>query len=255
MKRWLRRQLHLLRRLRRNLLSVFALRFPPGIAFLYAPAPLDAREYKSPDKPTEELIIFLPGIGDVLEDYETNGFIEAVLKSAAPADIIVVDAHFGYYARRTVIERLRADVIAPARATGGYKKIWLAGISLGGFGALLYASEHSDDVHGIVLLAPFLGRPPTIARIAAAGDVRGWQPANAPSETEYEQKLWLWLRCYANSSEPFPAIYLGYGESDQFAPAHRLLASVLPQERVFTTPGGHDWRTWGRLWEMFIVRR
>src|SRR6266550_1965963 len=142
MKGWLRRQLHLLRRLRRNLLSAFVLRFPRGIVFLPAPAPLDVREYKSADQQTEELIIFLPGVGDVLEDYETNGFIEAVLKSGAPADMIVVDAHFGYYLRRIVIERLRTDVIGPARATGGYKKIWLAGISLGGFGALLYASEH-----------------------------------------------------------------------------------------------------------------
>ena len=46
----------------------------------------------------------------------------------------------------------------------------------------------------------------------------------------------------------------GYGENDQFASANRLLAPVLPRERVFTTGGGHDWRTWRRLWEMFIVR-
>ena len=140
MKRCLRRQLYLLRKLRRNLVSTFALHFLRAIAFLPAHAPLDVREYKSADKPSEELFIFLPGIGDVLEDYETNGFIEAVLQSGAPADMIVVDAHFGYYLRQIVIERLRADVIAPARVTGGYKEIWLAGISLGGFGALLYAS-------------------------------------------------------------------------------------------------------------------
>src|SRR5438874_5901621 len=198
MKRWLRRQLYLLRKLRRNLVSTFALHFLRAIAFLPAHAPLDVREYKSADKPSEELIIFLPGIGDVLEDYETNGFIEAVLQSGAPADMIVVDAHFGYYLRQIVIERLRADVIAPARVTGGYKEIWLAGISLGGFGALLYASEHPNDVDGLVLLAPFLGHPPTIAKIGAAGDVRQWQPANAPAETEYEQKLWLWIRRYAD---------------------------------------------------------
>ena len=255
MKRWLRRQLYLLRKLRRNLVSTFALHFPRAIAFLPAHAPLDVREYKSADKPSEELFIFLPGIGDVLEDYETNGFIEAVLKSGAPADMIVVDAHFGYYLRLIVIERLRTDVIGPARATGGYKKIWLAGISLGGFGALLYASEHPRDVDALVLLAPFLGHPPTIARIAAAGDVRQWQPANAPAEMEHEQKLWLWLQAYADSPQASPAIYLGYGESDQFASANRLLAQVLPRERVFTAAGGHDWRTWRRLWEMFIISR
>ena len=216
------------------------------------------REYKAAPGATDELFIFLPGISDVLEDYETGGFIEAVLQSGAPADMIVVDAHFGYYLRQIVIERLRADVIAPARVTGGFKKIWLAGISLGGFGALLYASEHPNDVDGLVLLAPFLGHPPTIAKIGAAGDVRQWQPANAPAETEYEQKLWLWIRRYADyagSTQTRPEIYLGYGENDKFAAANQLLANVLPRERVFTTAGGHDWRTWRRLWQMFLVSR
>src|SRR5438874_824169 len=198
MKSWLRRQLHRFKRARRNLLSALALRFPRAIAFLPAIAPLAVREYKAAPGATDELFIFLPGISDVLDDYETGGFIEAVLQSGAPADMIVVDAHFGYYLRQIVIERLRADVIAPARVTGGFKKIWLAGISLGGFGALLYASEHPNDVDGLVLLAPFLGHPPTIAKIGAAGDVRQWQPANAPAETEYEQKLWLWIRRYAD---------------------------------------------------------
>src|SRR5438105_2460310 len=255
MKWWHRRQLHLLRRFRRNLVSAVALHFPRAIAFLPARTPLDVREYKSADKPSEELLIFLPGIGDVLEDYETNGFIEAVLQSRAPADMIVVDAHFGYYLRRAVIERLHEDVIKPAWAAGGYKKISIVGISLGGFGALLYASEYPGDLDALILLAPFLGHPPTIAKIGAAGDLRQWQPANAPAETAYEQKLWLWLRCYADSPQEFPAIYLGYGESDQFASANRLLAGVLPRERVFTSPGGHDWRTWRRLWQMFIIRR
>ena len=255
MKSWLRRQLHRLKRARRNLLSALALRFPRAIAFLPAIAPLAVREYKAAPRATDELFIFLPGISDVLEDYETGGFIEAVLQSGAPADMIVVDAHFGYYLRQIVIERLRTDVIAPARAKGGYRKIWLVGISLGGFGALLYAREHPADIDGLVLLAPFLGHAQNIARIGATGDLRQWQPANAPADTEHEQALWIWLREYAGSTQTRPGIYLGYGERDKFAAANRLLANVLPRERVFTAAGAHDWRTWRRLWQMFLVSR
>src|SRR5712672_3477612 len=56
------------------------------------------------------------------------------------ADIVVADLHFGYYLRQTAIERLREDVILPAR-TRGYQCISLVGISLGGFGALYYAES------------------------------------------------------------------------------------------------------------------
>ena len=131
----------------------------------------------------------------------------------------------------------------------------MVGISLGGFGALLYAREHPGDIHGLVLLAPFLGHARSIARIGAAGDLRQWQPANAPADTEHEQVLWIWLREYAASTQTRPEIYLGYGENDKFAAANRLLATVLPRERVFTTAGAHDWRTWRRLWQMFLVSR
>ena len=81
MKSWLRRQLHRFKRARRNLLSALALRFPRAIAFLPAIAPLAVREYKAAPRATDELFIFLPGISDVLDDYETGGFIEAVLRS------------------------------------------------------------------------------------------------------------------------------------------------------------------------------
>ena len=217
MKKWLHRQLHRLTKLRRNLVTALALRFPASIACLPAPAPLNVREYKTADYPSDELIIFVPGIGDVLEDYEANGFIEAVLQSRAPADMIVVDAHFGYYLRRTVVERLRQDVIKPARAGDGYKKIWIVGISLGGFGALRYASEYPGDVDALVLLAPYLGYAPIIGEIATAGGVRQWQPSREGAGADHERALWLWLQRCVTSELGLPPIYLGYGEDDKFA--------------------------------------
>ena len=54
----------------------------------------------------------------------------------------VADIHLSYYITRTAIQRLREDVILPARASG-YKRISLAGISLGGLGALYHAIEAS----------------------------------------------------------------------------------------------------------------
>ena len=33
------------------------------------------------------------------------------------------------------------------------------------------------------------------------------------------------------------------------------VSAIQSLSRTFTSPGGHDWRTWRRLWEMFIIRR
>ncbi|TMA93738.1 MAG: hypothetical protein E6J74_17130 [Deltaproteobacteria bacterium] len=84
------------------------------------------KHYRS-DDPARELLIFLPGIGDVLEDYESRGFIDAAHKSGVALDITVADMHFGYYVTRTAVERLRDDIVLPAQAEG-YSRISLAGI-------------------------------------------------------------------------------------------------------------------------------
>jgi hypothetical protein len=84
-----------------------------------------------------ELLVFLPGVFDVVEDYEAYGFLRAVRETGRAVDMLLVDAHLGYYAARTVLERLRQDVIVPARAR--YESICLIGISMGGLGALLPA--------------------------------------------------------------------------------------------------------------------
>jgi pimeloyl-ACP methyl ester carboxylesterase len=224
---------------------------PKTIALLPAPTPLAVRQYRCASAPTRRLMSLLPGIADVVEDYESNGFIEAVMRTEAPADLIVVDAHFGYYLRRTVLERLRQDVVAPAHAAG-YASVWLVGISLGGLGASLYASEHSRELDGMVLLAPFLGDRAIVREIEAAGGLRHWQPGESP-EGDHQRQLWRWLKRYEAPTAELPRLFLGYGEHDGFAPACRLLAEILPATRVLTVPGGHDWRAWKRLWDAFLA--
>ena len=122
----LAKRFYYLRRLKRHLISSLARRWRIFSALLQAHAPVRLKHYRS-DDPARELLIFLPGIGDVLEDYESRGFIDAAHKSGVALDITVADMHFGYYVTRTAVERLRDDIVLPAQAEG-YSRISLAGI-------------------------------------------------------------------------------------------------------------------------------
>ena len=187
-----------------------------------AAVPLRTIEIEPGAPGTRSLIVLLPGRRDSPEDFKRFGWGELARKAGVGARIVAVDAHMGYYQRRTIIDRLREDVIAPARAQG-VDRIWLAGVSLGGTGSILYSIERPEDVRGITLFAPFL-------------DLE-----------EIQSRTSSWL-----ATGPDLPIYLGWGTRDDFAPSNGRLAESLPPERVFTIPGGHDWRTWTKLWERFL---
>jgi pimeloyl-ACP methyl ester carboxylesterase len=219
------------KRLRRAIACRIALHSPRGLILLQCATPLASLEYPG-RRPQERLIIFLPGIGDLAEDFAARGFIDSIAQSGLPADAVAVDAHYGYYARRSVIDRLAHDVVLPARKRG-YRDIWLVGISMGGLGALSYAIQHPEHVDRVIPLAPYLGEP-------AIGDA-----------AEHIRKLW---QCIDSDEAVRRKLYIGYGMHDRFARSNALVAARLSSERVVALPGGHDWRTWKRLWETFLSR-
>lgn len=188
------------------------------------------------------LLVLLPGRGDEGKDFEENGFIEALARSNFEVDVVTVDAHFGYYQKRILPERLHEDVLAPARAA--YDEIWLLGVSMGGIGALLTAQRYPSEVDGVILIAPYLGRRSTLAAIENAGGLRQWQP---PKHASWDEGVWAFIK---RTDKP---IYLAYGTEDFGARAHDILAKALPSDHVFTRTGVHRWTTWTPLFESLLA--
>jgi len=214
-----------------------------------ATAPLRMVSYPGSGKPAT-LVVLLPGRRDRPEDFGRERFPEIAASAGVRADMIAVDAHMAYYLNRTIVDRLREDVIAPARRR--YDRIWLVGISIGGTGALLYAQRHPEDVNGLVVFAPYLGDDPLIREISAAGGLRGWRPPEPLAPDDFQRRVWVWLKGYESGSEGRLPLYLGWGRSDGFAKANAMAAEVLPPGQVFTAPGGHGWRAWRNLWEQLV---
>jgi hypothetical protein len=198
------------------------------------------------------LVVLLPGRWNAPEQFRDAGFASAVARRGLPVDLVAVDSHLGYFRDRTVIERLRADVVLPARAAG-YDTIWLAGTSLGGIGALFYLRDHPQDLAGVLAIAPYLGEEKLIREIERAGGPGSWQAPATVAAGDAGRELWSWLAPRASEEPPLP-LHLGWGTGDDFDRSNRMLAGLLPPDKVYTLPGGHDWSVWERLWEAFLDR-
>jgi len=197
------------------------------------------------------MIVLLHGRGGRVRDFRRAGFLEVATRAGVPAELVPVNSHIGYYAKRSIVDRLRTDIVGPALAAGR-EHVWLVGVSMGGVGALLYARLEPGGVAGVVLFSPFLGDEELIAEIRDAGGLQSWQPPpNLDLEADYQRALWAWLKQNAASPDGVP-VYLGYGASERFAPANALLAESLPADRVQVGEGGHTWSTWTPIWERFV---
>jgi pimeloyl-ACP methyl ester carboxylesterase len=195
------------------------------------------------------LLLLLPGRGDDLDDFARAGFAEIAAEHGIDAEVVAVDAHMGYFRDRSLLVRLDADVIEPARRRG-VDEIWWVGISLGGMASLLVLDERPDAVDGVVLLAPYLGDGPLVDSLVTVGDLAAWRddPDLPAGPDDLWRRLWLDLQERTATSSERPPIFLGYGDGDRYRGAHRVLAGALPEERVLVLPGGHDWETWSALW-------
>ncbi len=212
-----------------------------------APMPMLSYSNTEPER-ADKLVVLLPGRRSRPEAFDRYGVVGTILEAHPRTTVVAVDSHLGYYRAGTIRDRLREDVLEPAR--GRYSEVWLVGTSLGGIGALSMAAKYPDEITGAVLLAPYLGPKKLIDEIAAAGGAGAWQPSD---DEDVLADVWRRIRDQSEIGDG-PRLYLGFGREDRLADANRLLAELLPQEWVVELPGGHRWSVWIELLDSLIDR-
>jgi len=104
-------------------LALILLSTVSGCAWMYsAPVPLHTESYQAlPNARASTLLVLMPGRGDKGADWAAHGFVSDLRAAGLTFDVVATDAHIGYYMKETIVERMRDDVLAPARQQ--YKQI------------------------------------------------------------------------------------------------------------------------------------
>ncbi len=198
-----------------------------------------------------DLLVLLPGAQMHPADVEQAGLPALLQASGVALDLLVPDLHLDHTGQRDAQQLLAAEVLAPL--AGQYRRLWLAGISLGGLLALLQAQRAPQGPAGLCLIAPYPGSRLTTNAIARAGGLASWQPTQ---EQLADPEFALWSRLRAG--QPQLASFIAWGRDDRFAAGMAALAEQLPQAERHVGDGGHDWPAWRPLWRSalaWIARR
>jgi pimeloyl-ACP methyl ester carboxylesterase len=210
---------------------------------------LEQKLYRIGPSQSRNLLILMPGAGNRHTSYEEHGLIQDAIDAGLNADILAVDTSYTQFSDLSIEQRLHNEVVLPARALG-YESIWMGGISLGGFGTMVYARRNATMLAGLVLIAPYLGNKGTLAEIRSSGGLDTWNP-DIPDDYD-ERHVWKVIKNYPTVFSPNLPIFLLYGSEDRFVEFHRLLATKLQQDAITTVSGGHDWPVWQALWQHFV---
>jgi pimeloyl-ACP methyl ester carboxylesterase len=206
----------------------------------------------APGRRAPTLMVLLPGALQTPETLVVEGIVEAVRERGLALDLALADPGLDTIDQATdgsVGRRLDALLVS---ARQEYRSLWLGGISLGGFMALAHAARHPCRVDGMFLLSPYPGNRLLTGAIAAAGGPAAWAAAGAADEAGDEECAWRWLAQHGRSG--LPEIHFAHAGADRFAAGQRMMAQLLPAQRVDLIAGAHDWPSWRKLWNNFLDR-
>lgn len=149
-----------------------------------------------------------------------------------------------------IVHDLIADVEQRLPAAAGREHRAIAGVSMGGFGAVVLALKHPDMFIFAGGLSPALDVPSRPFSIKRIGQYR-----------QHSSIFGSWGSASRRANDPFvlvhsadpaqaPYLFLTCGDQEGLLPTNRRFASML-QARNFSyefhaVAGGHDWNQWNR---------
>jgi pimeloyl-ACP methyl ester carboxylesterase len=150
-----------------------------------------------------------------------------------------------FYTTGVAMRRLHDEVMVPLEHHG-YRQVWLAGISMGGMGTLMYDHDYPGEVDGMLLLSPYLGESDIPREIRAAGGLAAWNPGPPKplGPATYSRELWRSIKQWSKNPARTQGIWLAYGSDERLRAPIELMSPQLPASHVRMLPGNHNWKLW-----------
>lgn len=202
-----------------------------------------------PARVARTAFVLLPGAYNSPQDFLDAGFAEVARTHGL--DLWLPELDLTQLSNGEAPALVLEHALRPARAAGA-EKVWLGGVSLGGFNSLCLIDAYPDAADGLCLLAPWPGSRIARKQIDAAGGLSRWQPSAEALAADAELRVWHWIARHGHGQFQRP-IHLGWGADDRFAGGIAAYAEALPCARRDMIAGGHDWAAWGALWRRFCA--
>ncbi len=206
-------------------------------------------------QPAHRLVVMLPGRGDSLRSLTDQGVAQLIQRHWPDADVVLAGLTMPFYRQGQATQRLHDEVMVPARRPV-YRQVWLAGISLGGMGALLYDQQFPGEIDGMLLMSPYLGGDAIHAEIRRAGGLAAWQPGPAQvlGPDTFQRELWRSLHDWSARPQRTRTVWLAYGADEPFRQPIELMSPLLAPDHVIMLPGKHDWKLWSQALPALLDR-
>jgi pimeloyl-ACP methyl ester carboxylesterase len=194
---------------------------------------------------TRRTVVMLPGRGDDLSSMQERHVAETIHAVWPDADVVLTGLTMPFYRQGEAIRRLHDEVIEPIRIRHR-GPVWLAGISLGGMGALLYEHDYPGEIDGFLLFSPYLGDDGIHREILNAGGLAAWNPGppQAVGPDTFQHELWRTAKHWSEDPARARSVWLAYGDDEPFRVPIELLTPALAPDHVLMLPGRHDWSLW-----------
>ncbi|WP_254063307.1 alpha/beta hydrolase-fold protein [Rhodanobacter sp. L36] len=196
-------------------------------------------------RPAQRVVVMLPGRGDDLHGLQKQGVAQIIQREWPDADVMLVGLTMPFYTNGVATRRLHDEVLLPLKRHG-YRQVWLAGISMGGMGTLMYDRDYPGEADGMLLLSPYLGESDIPKAVRNAGGLSAWNPGPAQTmgPATYSRELWRYMKQWSNQPARTRGVWLAYGASERLRAPIELMSPQLPAGHVRMLPGDHNWTLW-----------
>lgn len=215
--------------------------------------PIPSAFYPAPQN-AHRTVVMLPGIADDLAALQKRRVAALIQQQWPDADVVLTGLTLPFYKQGRPAQRLHDEIVQRYKKDG--QPLWLAGISLGGMGVLLYDRQYPGDAAGMLLMSPYLGEDDIREEIRAAGGLAQWNPGPAQkiNADNFQKELWRSLRSWSSRPQRTRSVWLAFGADEKFRKPDEMLSPLLPPDHVIMLPGKHNWDLWQRALPALLKR-